>query len=205
GVLRVDGISDLFGTAEVLAKQPRPNGPNLTIVTNAGGPAVLATDALITGGGRLTKLSDQTMADLNEVLPAVWSHNNPIDIIGDAPPERYAKALQIAAADKSADGLLVILAPQGMTDPAVTATQLLPYSKIPGKPVLASWMGGQEVAEGSALLRRSGVPAFDYPDTAARMFNYLWRSSEAIRLLYETPALAEGDGSSINRKRAAEV
>jgi acetyltransferase len=205
GVLRVDGIADLFGIAEVLAKQPRPDGPNLTIVTNAGGPAVLATDALISGGGSLTKLSDATMAGLNAVLPTVWSHNNPIDIIGDAPPERYAKALEIAAADKAADGLLVILAPQGMTDPAVTAAELLPYSQIKGKPVLASWMGGSQVAEGSALLRRSGVPTFDYPDTAARMFNYLWRSAESMRLLYETPALADGDGRAINRERASEV
>jgi len=205
GVLRVEGIADLFGMAEVLAKQPRPSGPNLTIVTNAGGPAVLATDALVTGGGRLTRLSDETMAGLNEVLPSVWSHNNPIDIIGDAPPDRYAQALQIAAADKAADGLLVILAPQGMTDPAQTATELLPYAQIAGKPVLASWMGGRDVAEGSSLLRRAGVPTFDYPDTAARMFNYLWRSSEAIRLLYETPALAEADGSAIDRGRAGSV
>jgi acetyltransferase len=91
GVLRVEGISDLFGIAEVLAKQPRPKGPNLTIVSNAGGPAVLATDALITGGGQLTKLSDKTMGALDEVLPPTWSHNNPVDIIGDAPPERYAR------------------------------------------------------------------------------------------------------------------
>jgi acetyltransferase len=205
GVLRVDGIADLFGIAEVLANQPRPNGPNLTIVTNAGGPAVLATDALIGGGGRLTSLSDDTMAALSEVLPPVWSHNNPIDIIGDAPPERYARALQIAAADKAADGMLVILAPQGMTDPADTARELLPYAHISGKPVLASWMGGREVADGAALLRRSGVPTFDYPDTAARMFNYLWQSSEAIRLLYETPALTDGVEGSIDRGRAAAV
>ena len=159
GVLRVEGIADLFGIAEVLAKQPRPNGPNLTIVTNAGGPAVLATDALITGGGQLTKLSDKTMGALDAVLPPTWSHNNPIDIIGDAPPERYAKALEIAAADSAADGMLLILAPQGMTDPAVTATQLLPYAHIAGKPVLASWMGGPSIAEGSACCagRRADV------------------------------------------------
>ena len=117
GVLRVDRISDLFGMAEVLANQPRPRGPNLTIVTNAGGPAVIATDALIGGGGQLTQLSDATMAAYDAVLPSVWSHNNPVDIIGDAPPERYGKALEIAAADPTADGMLVILTPQAMTDP----------------------------------------------------------------------------------------
>jgi acetyltransferase len=94
GVLRVERISDLFYIADVLAKQPRPQGPNLTIVTNAGGPAVIATDALIRGGGQLTRLSDEAMDSYNNVLTAVWSHNNPVDIIGDAPPDRYAQARQ---------------------------------------------------------------------------------------------------------------
>jgi acetyltransferase len=205
GVLRVDRISDLFGIAEVLAKQPRPKGPNLTIVTNAGGPGVLATDALVGGGGRLTALSDEAMAAYNEVLPSVWSHNNPVDIIGDAPPERYAKALQIAASDHAADGMLVILTPQAMTDPTETARELVPYAHIAGKPVLASWMGGKDVEQGTSVLRHAGIPTFDYPDTAARMFNYLWRSSEYVRLLYETPTLADVDGSGMDRARATAV
>ena len=205
GVLRVERISDLFGIAEVLAKQPRPKGPNLTIVTNAGGPGVLATDALIAGGGQLTELSTQTMAAYNEVLPSVWSHNNPVDIIGDAPPDRYARALEIAAADEAADGMLVVLTPQAMTDPTETARELVPYARIPGKPVLASWMGGTAVDEGTQILRRAGVPTFDYPDTAARMFNYLWQSSENVRVLYETPTLAAEDGGNLDRSRAAAV
>ena len=113
GVLRVDSISELFMVSEILAKQPRPAGRRLSIVTNAGGPGVIATDALIGGGGELTELTAETMERLNEVLPAVWSHNNPIDIIGDAPPDRYAKALEVAAADPDTDGLLVILTPAG--------------------------------------------------------------------------------------------
>jgi acetyltransferase len=206
GVLRVDRISDLFGMAEVLATQPRPRGPNLTIVTNAGGPGVLATDALVGGGGRLTALSDATMAAFDEVLPPVWSHNNPVDIIGDAPPARYAKALEIAGADPSADGMLVILTPQAMTDPTATARELVPYAHLRGKPVLASWMGGRGVAEGTQILRDAGVPTFDYPDTAVRMFNYLWRADDNLRLLYETPSLAEGDGAeALDRGRAAAV
>ena len=108
------------------------------------------------------------MERYNAVLPTVWSHNNPIDIIGDAAPARYAKALEIAADDPAADGLLVILTPQAMTDPTETARALIPYAHSKGKPVLASWMGGRDVAEGSELLRRSGIPTFDYPDTAAR-------------------------------------
>ena len=206
GVLRVERISDLFYIAEVLAKQPRPRGPNLTIVTNAGGPGVLATDTLISGGGRLTTLSDAAMAAYNEVLPSVWSHNNPVDIIGDAPPERYAKALEIAAADEAADGMLVVLTPQAMTDPTETARELVPYASIKGKPVLASWMGGRDIEEGTAILRRAGIPTFDYPDTAARMFNYLWQAQENVRLLYETPTLATDEaGNGLDRAAAAEV
>ena len=203
GVLRVDRISDLFGIAEVLAKQPRPKGPRLTIVTNAGGPGVLATDALVGGGGSLTDLSEATMAAFDEVLPSVWSHNNPVDIIGDAPPERYARALGIAAADPAADGMLVVLTPQAMTDPTGTARELLPYARIEGKPVLASWMGGRDVEEGTAILRQAGIPTFDYPDTAARMFNYLWRSSDNLRALYETPVLPEDGDSSLDRAAAS--
>ena len=205
GVLRVDRISDLFGMAEVLDKQPRPKGPSLTIVTNAGGPAVLATDALVGGGGRLTELSDDVMAAFSEVLPPTWSHNNPVDIIGDAPPERYAKALEIAANDPAADGMLVILTPQAMTDPTKTAEALVPFGHIPGKPVLASWMGGRDVEAGSAVLSRAGIPTFAYPDTAVEMFNYLWRSADDLHALYETPSLPDDAERAMDRARVREV
>jgi acetyltransferase len=189
GVLRVDRISDIFNMSEVLAKQPRPKGNRLTIVTNAGGPGVLATDALISAGGALTQISDETMDELNEFLPFAWSHNNPIDILGDADPERYAKSLEIAAKDTNSDGMLVILTPQDMTDPTQTAEQLKPYAHIPGKPVLASWMGGAEVDAGEKILNRANIPTFAYPDTAVRAFNYMWRYSYNLRALYETPVL----------------
>ena len=189
GVLRVDSISELFEVSEILAKQPRPRGRKLSIVTNAGGPGVIATDALIGGGGQLTELSPETMDALNAVLPAVWSHNNPIDIIGDAPPERYAKALEVAAADPSSDGLLVILTPQAMTDPTETARALVRHARIQGKPVLASWMGGADVEEGARILSEAGIPTFAYPDTACVLFNHLWRYGDNLRSLYETPAL----------------
>ena len=134
GVLRVNNIADLFYMAEVLSKQPSPRGPRLTIVTNAGGPGVLATDALIMGGGELAELSPEAMEAYNAVLPPTWSHNNPVDIIGDASPERYAKALEIAAKDPNSDGMLVILTPQAMTDPTQIAEQLKPLAKQEGKP-----------------------------------------------------------------------
>ena len=191
GVLRVNNIADLFYMAEVLSKQPSPKGPRLTIVTNAGGPGVLATDALIMGGGELSDLTDETIAAYNAVLPPTWSHNNPVDIIGDASPERYASALEIAAKDPNSDGMLVILTPQAMTDPTRIAEQLKPLSKQEGKPVLASWMGGVDVAAGEEILNRANIPTFPYPDTAARAFNYMWQYSYNLRGLYETPAISE--------------
>lgn len=191
GVLRVDSISDLFYMAETLAKQPRPSGRRLTILTNAGGPGVLATDALVSGGGELAVLGDETRRTLEGFLPPQWSHGNPVDVLGDADPERYAKALEVAGKDPNSDGLLVILTPQDMTEPTQTADRLKPYAKLSGKPVLASWMGGSEVVAGERILNDAGIPTFGYPDTAARIFNYMWRYSYNLAGLYETPTLAE--------------
>ncbi|WP_276375524.1 bifunctional acetate--CoA ligase family protein/GNAT family N-acetyltransferase [Corallococcus exercitus] len=202
GVLRVDSIEDLFHMAEVLARQPRPSGRRLTLLTNAGGPAVLATDALVSGGGELAVLSDATRKQLDAFLPPPWSHANPVDILGDADAERYAKALETTGADPNSDGLLVILTPQDMTEPTQTADRLKGYAKLPGKPVLASWMGGSEVAAGERILNDAGIPTFGYPDTAARVFNYMWRYSDNIAGLYETPTLAEeptGGGRDVAR------
>ena len=202
GVLRVRTIADLFYLADVLSKQPRPQGPRLAILTNAGGPGVLATDALIGLGGQLAPLSPETMKALDELLPPHWSHNNPVDILGDAPPQRYAKALEIAARDPNIDGLLTVLTPQAMTDPTQTAEQLKPYAKSTGKPVLASWMGGPEVAAGQDILKRAGIPSFLFPDTAAKVFYYMWRYSYNLRGLYETPALPGEAGDGASRKHA---
>ncbi|MBD2524747.1 bifunctional acetate--CoA ligase family protein/GNAT family N-acetyltransferase [Nostoc sp. FACHB-133] len=196
GVLRVNSISDLFDIAEVLAKQPRPQGPRLTILTNAGGPGVLATDALIAAGGEVAPISEETSASLNQLLPAHWSHGNPIDILGDADPQRYTKALEIAAKDPNSDGLLVILTPQAMTDPTQTAEQLKPYAQIAGKPILASWMGGADIAAGEMILNRNHIPTYPYPDTAARIFSYMWQSSYNLRGIYETPVMPALDSSS---------
>ncbi len=187
GVLRVETIAELFHMAEVLAKQPRPQGPRLAILTNAGGPGVLATDMLISSGGTLAEPSGETMNALNKLLPPAWSHNNPIDILGDAAPERYAKAVEITAADPGSDGMLVILTPQAMTDPLGTAEQLKPYAAT-GKPLLACWMGGKEVERGEDILNAAGIPTYKFPDTAARAFYYMWRYSYNLSALYETPA-----------------
>ena len=189
GVLRVDNLAQLFAMAEVLGKQPRPQGPRLTILTNAGGPGVLATDALIQGGGQLAELPEATLQQLNDLLPRHWSHNNPIDILGDADPERYAESVRIAAANPESDGMLVILTPQDMTFPTKTAEMMTAVLKDSKKPLLASWMGGPEVAAGDDVLNRGNVPTFDFPDTAARAFNYMWQYASNLRFIYETPSL----------------
>jgi acetyltransferase len=204
GVLRVQTIADLFYMAEVLAKQPRPKGPRLAIVTNAGGPGVLAADGLLSNGGQLAQLSEESMKGLNELLPPHWSHNNPIDMLGDALPERYAKVIDIAAHDPNIDGLLAITCPQGMAGPTATAEHLKPYARSTGKPVIASWMGGTEVAAGTDILNRAGIPTFQFPDTAARVFCYMWRYSYVLRGLYETPVL-RGDDEGPDRGLAQKI
>jgi acetyltransferase len=206
GVLRVHNIADLFYMAEVLGKQPRPKGPRLTILTNAGGPAVLATDSLVANGGELAELSSESLRRLDEFLPAHWSHNNPIDVLGDADSERYARALEIASQDPNSDGLLVILAPQGMTDPLQIAERLKPYAKEYGKPVLASWMGGNSIAAGEAALNSAGIPTFSFPDTAARAFTYMWRYTYNLRGLYQTPTLTEdSEITSTSRNQVEQI
>ncbi len=206
GVLRVEAISELFDMAEVLAKQPRPKGPRLTIVTNAGGPGVLATDMLIGSGAQLADLEPATMDALNKLLPPTWSHGNPVDVIGDAKPELYAKTIEIVAKDPNTDGLLVILTPQAMTDPVGTAEQLKPYAHIEGKPIIASWMGAGSVEKGEDILNAAQIPTFKYPDRAAKSFYYMWRYSENLRALYETPSIiAEDEHGEIDRDKAAAI
>ncbi len=206
GVLRVETIAELFDMAEVLGKQPRPQGPKLTIITNAGGPGVLATDMLISSGGQLAELSEDTMKQLNSFLPAAWSHSNPVDVLGDAAADRYAKAVEVTAKDPNSDGMLVILTPQAMTDPVGTAEALKPFAKVPGKPLLTCWMGADQVQPGDDILNAAGIPTYKYPDTAARAFYYMYRYSYNLRSLYETPAQIEynlNGGSSPQSKAKA--
>jgi acetyltransferase len=190
GVLKVSRISELFNMAEVLGKQPHlPRGPRLTILTNAGGPGVLATDALVETGGKLAEISPETVAQLEGILPPHWSHGNPIDILGDADPQRYCQALEIAVNDPHSDGLLVILTPQAMTNPTQTAEQVKVAAQAAAKPVLASWMGGTEVKAGETILNHHRIPTYPYPDSAARVFNLMWQYSYNLQGLYETPVL----------------
>ncbi|MGY3168130.1 acetyltransferase [Thermostichus sp. MS-CIW-19] len=205
GVLRVDHIEDLFDMAEVLAKQPRPQGPHLSILTNAGGPGVLATDALIRAGGSLASLAPETLEQLSQILPPHWSHGNPIDVLGDAGPERFAQALEIVLRDPGSQGCLVILTPQAMTDPTATAAKVVETWRRSGsrQPILASWMGGALVDAGEQILNQAGIPTYRYPDQAARVFSYLWRFSDNLKALYETPALPPA--TAVERERVQPI
>lgn len=193
GVLRIDELGDIFYMTEVLARQPRPSGPRLTMITNAGGPGVLATDSLIGLGDEPSCLAADTIEALNKVLPPHWSHSNPIDIIGDADADRYQQAVRIAADDPNSDGLLIIMSPQAISDPVEIAEKLTPFARLKNKPVLASWMGGEKAIEGQGVLNLAGIPTFPFPDTAVRAFHYMWRYSFNLRALYETPAIADGN------------
>jgi len=206
GILRVQNIADLFYMAEVLSKQPRPRGPRLTIVTNAGGPGVLATDSLMATGGELTVLSSESLHELDGFLSSHWSHNNPVDVLADADAEGFVKAVGIASKDAASDGLLAIIAPQGLADPTQVAERMKPLAHTSSKPLLASWMGGDGVAEGTAILNAAGIPTFSYPDTAARAFTYMWRYTYNLRGLYDTPALVGGsDVAADARSKVSET
>lgn len=188
GVLRVSTISELFNMASVLGRQPRPKGSRLSIVTNAGGPSVLATDKTVLQGASVASLKKETIEELNQFLPSAWSHGNPVDILGDASPERYAKTIDILAHDPDIDGILVILSPQDMTDPTGTAECLRSYAHLKDKPILASWMGGSFVNKGIEILNQSNIPTFEYPDDAAWSFATMCRYTDNLKSLYEIPS-----------------
>ena len=205
GVLRVNTIAELFNMAELLGKQPAARGPRLAIVTNGGGPGALAMDHLIAHGGVNASFSSETMAALDRVLPPHWSHGNPVDVIGDADAERYARAVEIVARDPGNDGLLVVLTRQAVTDPTEIARRLTAFAQLEAKPILASFMGGASVAEATEILDRAGIPTFAYPDSATEAFCYLWQYRHALDALYETPSLALGGEGTAPRSGAGRI
>lgn len=186
GVIRVNTIGQLFNCAQNLAMQKRPKGKRLAIVTNAGGPGVIATDSLIKNDGELAKLSEETIKKLDNFLPKAWSRSNPVDILGDAESERYRKAMKICIEDENVDGLIVILTPQAMTDPAEVAREVI---KLPrNKTLLSSWMGGKDVEEGRKILKEGNIPVYGIPENAVKCFMNMYHYSRNLGLLYETPA-----------------
>jgi acetyltransferase len=206
GIMRVDTIAEMFSMVDILARQPRPAGHRLCLVTNAGGPAVLAVDAHLRAGGSMAELSSATMHTLAVALPPEASRQNPVDVLGDASPERYADSVRVVLNDPQVDGLLAILTPQAMTDATATAECLVHAVKGTTKPVMAAWMGGQSLDAGKEVLHRAGIPTFTYPETAVRSFNLLARYGEAIAALYVTPERADpGAAPTADSKRAERI
>jgi acetyltransferase len=187
GIERVFAVDDMFDCAELLARQTLPRGARLAIVTNAGGPGVMAVDQLISRQGVLAQLSPETISQLNAKLPPFWSHGNPVDVLGDAPAERYADAVAAVLADPGVDAVLVVLTPQAMTDPTSTARAVAKAIERPVKPVLAAWMGGPAVRPGRQILIEAGIPTYGAPEAAVRAFMHLVSYARNRETLYETP------------------
>ena len=187
GIVRVDNISDLFSCSEILAMQPLPRGPNLAIITNAGGPGVMATDALISRGGKLAELSQETLEDLDKILPHYWSRSNPIDIGEDATVERFRKVLNACLKDPNINGFLIIYTPIGAASPKETAKAVVEVFRETGKPVLTSWLGEEEVREAREIFRENRIPTYLTPEQAVAAFMYMYQYARNLELLYETP------------------
>jgi len=188
-VLRVETIGQLFAAAKALSSlHYRGASERLVVITNGGGPGVMAADRATDQGIELSTLSSATMEALNKVLPDVWSHSNPVDIIGDAPPERYQQAIDICLEDPDVDGAIVILTPQAMTKPTEVAEAVIKSAEKSDKPVMTSWMGGGQVEEARRLFNSARIPDFGTLENAVDAFSYLARYNRNQRLLLQTPA-----------------
>ncbi|MCJ7780218.1 MAG: CoA-binding protein, partial [Acidimicrobiia bacterium] len=187
GVVRVQTISQVFAAAGTLSSRYRSSGDRVAIITNAGGPAVLAADHVSEVGLRIAELGDETIESLNEVLPATWSHRNPVDIIGDAPPERYRAAIDLCLKDPDVDAVLVILTPQAMTRPLEVAEAVVDAAEHPRKPIITSWMGGRQVNPARQAFRQAKIPTFNTPEAAIDAIHYLYAYKANQELLLQTP------------------
>jgi acetyltransferase len=191
GVVRVYSIAELFSAARILVNNYVVKQARLAIITNAGGPGVMSTDRAGDVGVKMAELSPASIDALNQVLPAHWSHGNPIDILGDATPERFRKVLEVCLNEPNADGVLVILTPQAMTNPTQTAHCVIEAANNGSKPVLASWTGGSKVEEGRELFENSRVAHFDTPEVAVDAFSFLAKYHNNQILLKQIPSLSE--------------
>lgn len=187
GLARVFEIGEMFDVAELIGRHRIPKGPRLAIVTNAGGPGVMASDALIEEGGVLAELSPQTIEFLNQNLPPAWSHGNPVDVLGDAKSKTVAKAVKAALQDEGVDAVLLIITPQAMTNPPGIAKELIPIAAESTKPVLAAFLGGPSMSEANRLLNEAGIPTYRTPEQAVRAFMILVNYARNLENLYETP------------------
>jgi len=190
GVVRVNEIEDLFNAAEVLGTQPLPKGPRLAIITNAGGPGVMTTDALIAKGGKLAKLSQKSIDSLNAVLPPFWSHGNPIDVLGDAKSDRYRAAVEACLNDENIDGIVIVFTQQAVSESveiAKSIVELVRSKTYRTKTILTSFMGFSAVQEANSILNANNIPTYTTPEQAIRTYMYMYNYQRNIDLLYETP------------------
>lgn len=187
GVVRVRDIADLFNVAEVLHARHLPKGPEIAIVTNAGGAGVIATDTLMALGGRLAQLTDDSMKALNEHLPAYWSKANPVDILGDADIGRYEKAVTACLDDPDVNGVITIYTPQGAAQPEDLAARFTAIAGHSYKPFITVWMGGERVEGARTMTLQHNIPTYDTPEEAVKTYLYMYRYGRNLELLYETP------------------
>ncbi len=187
GVVRVNTILQLFSCAQALSTHVKPTGNRLAIVTNGGGPGVMATDRAVDLGVRLAELAPGTVTRLNEVLPPTWSHGNPVDIIGDAPADRYLHAVRACLQDDGVDGVLVMLTPQAMSRPTEAADAVIEVAKESSKPVITCWMGQAQVVEGRMHFKEARIPYFTTPEPAVEVFSFLSAFYDNQRQLMQTP------------------
>lgn len=195
GVVRVSTIGQMVAAAQALAAHVRPQGDRLAVVTNGGGPGVMAADRAADLGIPLAQLSVATIETLKPALPANWSHGNPLDLIGDADAARYRAALSACLADENVDGVLAILTPQAMTEPAEAAQAVIDAAKDATKPVLACWMGEEQTAAARRLLTQARIPVFRTPDPAVETFGYLSAFHRNQRALLQTPGPVAAQGA----------
>jgi acetyl coenzyme A synthetase (ADP forming)-like protein len=193
GILRAHSVGDLFAYATALAYQPLPKGRRVAIVTNAGGPGIMATDACEENGLTLPRMSEETVQRLREVLPPAAGFYNPIDVLGDALADRYVAALGAALEDENVDSAIVLLTPQAMTEIEATAKAIVELSQEYGKPVLASFIGGKDVAAGNEILGRGNIPFYDFPEQAAEALVTMVRYQEWLQTELQEPVRMSAD------------
>lgn len=189
GLVRVNTVGDLFDCAELISKQPLPQGPALAIITNAGGPGVMATDHLALHGGSEPPMpSPETIAKLDAILPPFWSHANPIDILGDATPETFLKVTQVCVDAHEFDAVLVLTTPQAQFPSTRKAKLLSQELRRADFPVFTSWLGGREVMESREIFYKAGIPTYETPERAVQAFLYLYQYHKNQLTLQETPS-----------------
>ena len=187
GVVRVQNIGQLFYASKALASKFRPQGKRLAIITNGGGPGAMAADRAGDLDIPLAELSAETMKALNAKMPPTWSQSNPIDIVGDATPKRYADAILAVAQDEGVDGILVMLSPQAMTKPMEVALEVMAVSEQTSKPILACWMGEEQVVDARRMMESAGIPAFRMPEAAVELYHHISTYYRNQTLLLQTP------------------